>query len=81
MQTGAHAPDQSALDQKRVITAVRNVEEARALPPGSLVGDSHGGLTFSDAVACVLEERSACGWTDVRTHDASSRWTVIYLNR
>lgn len=70
-----------ALDYNRVITAVRNVDEARALPPGSLVGDSRGGVTFSDAVACVLEQRSACGWTDVRTPDAAAHWTVIYLNR
>jgi hypothetical protein len=65
----------------RVITTVRTVEEARALPAGSLVGDDHGGVTFSDAVACVLEQRSACGWTDIELPNADDRWTVIYLNR
>jgi hypothetical protein len=75
MQTEAHD-----LDYNRVITAVRNVEEARALPPGSLVGDSHGGVTFSDAVAWVLEQRSIGGWNDVPARNAP-RWTVIYLNR
>jgi hypothetical protein len=68
-------------DHKAVITAVRSVEEARALPPGSLVGDLRGGVTFSDAVARVLEQRSACGWTDVESNEAAHHWTVIYLNR
>ena len=63
-----------------VITAVRSVEEARSLPVGSLVGDSRGGVTFSDAVAGVLEQRSACGWRDIPGPDAPA-WTVIYLNR
>lgn len=68
-------------DYKSVITAVHSVEDAKALPPGSVVGDLRGGVTFSDAVARVLEQRSACGWTDVETNEAAQRWTVIYLNR
>ncbi len=68
-------------DHKAVVTAVHSVEEARALPCGSVVGDLRGGVTFSDAVARVLEQRSACGWTDVEANEASQRWTVIYLNR
>ena len=68
-------------DYKAVITAVRSVEEARALPRGSVVGDLRGGVTFSDAVARVLEQRSAFGWTDVASNEAAQHWTVIYLNR
>ena len=68
-------------DYEAVITAVHSVEEARALPRGSVVGDRRGGVTFSDAVARVLEQRSACGWTDVKANEAAQHWTVIYLNR
>lgn len=68
-------------DHKAVITAVHSVEEARALPRGSVVGDLRGGVTFSDAVARVLEQRSAFGWTDVESNEAAQHWTVIYLNR
>ena len=64
-----------------VITTVRSIEEARALPAGSLVGDDHGGVTFSDAVAYVLEQRSACGWTDVQLPTSMIVSMVIYLNR
>lgn len=64
-----------------VIRAVRTVEEARALPKGSLVGDEHGGLTFTDAVALILEQRSACGWNDLPAANSPTPWTVIYLNR
>lgn len=68
-------------DQNSVITAVHSVEEARALPPGSVVGDCRGGVTFSDAVASVLEQRSACGWMDIAAGQTPRGWTVIYLNR
>ena len=68
-------------DYKAVVTAVHSVEEARALPRGSVVGDLRGGVTFSDAVARVLEQRSAFGWTDVEANEAAQHWTVIYLNR
>lgn len=68
------------LNNRPVITAVRNVEEARSLPAGSLVGDFHGGVTFTDAVAHILEQRSSFGWCDVKDHGKSG-WTVIYLNR
>jgi len=76
MQTAKCLPDDLP-----VITAVRSVEEARSLPAGSLVGDSHGGVTFSDAVASVLERRSVCGWRDIAPPNSAAPWTVIYLNR
>lgn len=68
------------LDVTTVITTVSTVEEARALPPGALIGDQHGGLTFNDATAYALEKRSCQGWIEVEGPDGS-RWTVIRLNR
>jgi hypothetical protein len=44
-----------------------------------VVGDSHGGVTFSDAVAQVLESRSLQGWREVSINETS--WTVIEVNR
>ncbi len=75
MQASAHR-----FDHASVITAVSSVEEARALPRGSVVGDCRGGVTFSDAVARILEQRSACGWIDVTAEATARAWTVIYLN-
>jgi hypothetical protein len=63
-----------------VITVVRSVEAARSLPPGSVVGDAHGGLTFSDAVASVLEARSHGGWYEME-FSPGTIWTIIVLNR
>jgi len=62
-----------------VVRKVANTEAARALPKGSIVGDLHGGLTFSDAVAAVLEFRSPVGWQEVQIEGDS--WTVIVLGR
>ena len=62
-----------------IITTVSTVAEARALPPGAVVGDLHGGVTFSDAVAEILERRSVHGWREVAIEQTS--WTVICLNR
>jgi len=62
-----------------IITAVCSPSEARALPRGVVVGDAHGGVTFSDAVAEILERRSICGWREVELDQIS--WTVIELNR
>lgn len=76
-----------SIGEVQVITALCSVEEARALPAGSLVGDARGGVTFSDAVANVLEQRSYCGWRDIPEANATNweanatNWTVIYLNR
>ncbi|HUJ23659.1 MAG TPA: hypothetical protein VLX58_19130 [Bryobacteraceae bacterium] len=62
-----------------IITTVQSPSEARALPRGSVVGDTHGGVTFSDTVAEVLERRSSRGWREIVIGDTS--WTVIELNR
>lgn len=64
----------------RVVTQVISVEAARALPMGSVVGDPHGGLTFTDAVASVLEARSHGGWLEIEA-SPGTHWTIIVLNR
>ncbi len=80
------------VDLSSVVTRVQTIAEARSLPAGTVVGDMHGGVTFSDAVAKELERRSYCGWLDISnpapnppaasgsgTNDR--RWTVIVINR
>ncbi len=67
-------------DTASIVTQVSGVKEARALPKGSVVGDLHGGLTFTDAVAAALEARSMGGWQDIDL-PTGQRWTVIVLNR
>jgi hypothetical protein len=69
-----------SLDISSIIQKLASIKEARALPAGSMVGDLHGGLTFSDAVAAVLESRSGGGWQELRTPSGET-WTVIVLNR
>jgi hypothetical protein len=69
-----------SLDVASIIQKVFSVKEARALPRGSVVGDLHGGLTFSDAVATALEARSAGGWQELKT-TVGETWTIIVLNR
>jgi crotonobetainyl-CoA:carnitine CoA-transferase CaiB-like acyl-CoA transferase len=70
----------AAIDPVSIITRVTSTKEARALPAGTMVGDQHGGLTFTDAVAAALESRSMSGWQE--THGPSGEiWTVIVLNR
>ncbi len=69
------------LDLSAVVTRVQNIAEARLLPPGTVVGDMHGGVTFSDAVASELDRRSHCGWCDVSSGTNERRWTVILINR
>src|SRR5437762_5633002 len=54
------------VDTGSIITQVASVKEARALAPGAIVGDLHGGLTFTDAVAAALEARSAGGWQEMQ---------------
>lgn len=68
------------LDLSSVVTRVVSVNEARALPPGSIVGDHAGGLTFSDAVAEVLESRSCSGWREIEA-GPGEHWTIISLDR
>jgi len=68
-----------AAGAREIITTITSPAEARALPPGVVVGDSHAGVTFSDAVAHVLESRSLQGWREVSINETS--WTVIEVNR
>jgi hypothetical protein len=68
------------LDTESIIKKIANVREVRALPPGSVVGDLHGGLTFTDAVAAALESRSTGGWHELQTATGDT-WTLIILNR
>lgn len=66
------------LDSSSFITKCATVEAARALPPGTIVGDLHGGVTFSDEVAAVLEARSLGGWQEIEP-EPGERWTIIVL--
>jgi crotonobetainyl-CoA:carnitine CoA-transferase CaiB-like acyl-CoA transferase len=68
------------VDTSSIVTKLASVKEARALPPGTIVGDLHGGLTFTDAVAAALEARSACGWQEMQI-PSGEIWTLIILNR
>lgn len=68
------------MSPETIITKVRNVREANALPKGSTVGDRHGGLTFQDSVAAALEQRSTDGWQETRT-PSGERWTTITLDK
>ena len=68
------------VDTSSIIRQVASTKEARALPPGSIVGDLHGGLTFTDAVAAALESRSAGGWQELQI-SSGEIWTIILLNR
>lgn len=69
------------IDTSVIVTRVQNIAEARSLPAGTVVGDMHGGVTFSDAVARELERRSHVGWCDASAGSTEKRWTVIVLNR
>jgi hypothetical protein len=66
------------LDTSSIVRAC-NLEEARMLPPGAIVGDTCGGLTFTDDVAAVLEARSFGGWQELEVFPGE-RWTIIVLN-
>ena len=68
------------VDLSCIVTRIANPKEARALPPGAIVGDLHGGLTFTDAVAAALEARSSGGWQEVQTPQGEI-WTLIILSR
>ena len=68
------------IDTSNIITNVASIKEARALPRRSVIGDLHGGLTFSDPVAAALEARSVGGWQEMRT-GSNETWTIIRLDR
>jgi crotonobetainyl-CoA:carnitine CoA-transferase CaiB-like acyl-CoA transferase len=68
------------IDTTSIVTSVASAKEARALPCGSVVGDLHGGLTFSDSVAAALESRSVGGWQELPTRSGET-WTIIVLDR
>jgi hypothetical protein len=68
------------LDTASIVRKIANVKEACALPCGSIVGDLHGGLTFTDAIAAALESRSTGGWQELQS-PAGETWTLIILNR
>jgi len=68
------------IDTASIVTKLASVKEARALPAGAIVGDLHGGLTFTDAVAAALESRSTGGWQEMQL-TSGQVWTLIILNR
>ena len=70
----------AAMDPAAIVTKITGLNEANTLPPGSVVGDVHGGLTFSDPVAAVLENRSKSGWKEVQMKDGQI-WTIIILDQ
>ena len=78
-EVGPPAGAAVGIDLESIITTIKSVKEARALPCGSVVGDLHGGLTFTDEIAATLERRSLGGWQELKTSGAV--WTVIVLNR
>jgi crotonobetainyl-CoA:carnitine CoA-transferase CaiB-like acyl-CoA transferase len=68
------------LDTSSIITKVASIKEARALPPGTVIGDVHGGLTFTDAVAAALEARSPGGWREIQA-PTGQVWTIIVVGQ
>jgi hypothetical protein len=68
------------LDTSRIVREIRSSKEALELPAGTIVGDPHGGLTFTDAVAAALESRSSGGWHETRM-PLGDVWTLIFLDR
>lgn len=68
------------LDTTSIVTKVASIKEARALPPGAVIGDLHGGLTFTDAVAAALEARSPGGWREIQA-STGQVWTIIILEQ
>lgn len=68
-------------DMSQVITNLATPQEARALARGSVVGDQHGGLTFTDAVAAALESRSFRGWHEFVPSPGAPAWTLIVVDR
>jgi hypothetical protein len=68
------------IDPASIIQTIACAGEARSLPKGTIVGDLHGGLGFSDSVAAALEARSVHGWREWRTASGET-WTIIMLDR
>jgi crotonobetainyl-CoA:carnitine CoA-transferase CaiB-like acyl-CoA transferase len=68
------------VDTESIVRCVASPNEARVLPTGTIVGDLHGGLTFSDAVALALEARSTGGWQELQI-PSGEIWTIIVLDR
>ncbi len=68
-----------AIDVSTIVTRIESLSEARALPEGSVIGDLHGGLTFTDAIAAALESRSHSGWQEIQAANGEV-WTVIVVN-
>jgi hypothetical protein len=83
IETGLAGSQSSAfalkLDASSFVTRCANAEEARTLVPGCIVGDRHGGLTFTDEVAAIFESRSLGGWQEIEAAPGD-RWTIILLN-
>jgi hypothetical protein len=79
-QAGVRPAFALGVDTSTIIRKVVSAKEARVLPLGSVVGDLHGGLTFTDAVAAVLETRSYGGWQEMQTPSGET-WTIIVVNR
>ncbi len=69
-----------AVDLASIVTRIESTAEVELLPSGAIIGDLHGGLTFTDAVAAALECRSLGGWQEVRSSEGKI-WTIIVLNR
>jgi hypothetical protein len=79
--SGANRPAFAlGIDVGTIVTKLGSIKEARALPPGTIVGDLHGGLTFTDAIAAALESRSYGGWQELQM-PTGEIWTIIILNR
>jgi hypothetical protein len=78
--SGARGALALGIDTESIITKCVSTKEARSLPSGSIIGDLHGGLTFTDAVAAALESRSLGGWQEIHT-TAGETWTVIVIDR
>jgi hypothetical protein len=68
------------VDTSRIVNKLASAREARLLPPGTVVGDLHGGLTFSDQVAAELERRSVGGWREMQAASGEI-WTLIVVDR
>jgi len=77
-RTGTSSAFAMGVDTSSIVTKC-TLAEARTLPPGSIVGDVHGGLTFTDEVAAALESRSLGGWQEIELIP-EERWTIIVLN-
>jgi crotonobetainyl-CoA:carnitine CoA-transferase CaiB-like acyl-CoA transferase len=68
------------VDTSSIVRSVASPAEAGVLPSGTIVGDLHGGLTFTDPVAAALEARSTHGWQEMQM-PSGEIWTIIILNR